>query len=259
MKKTNQIQVTCNGEQPITLINGDCFEQLNSIPAKSVNLIIADLPYGTTKNKWDSLLDLEELWKHYKRILKDDGKVLMFCRGLFTAQIMMSNPKWFKYKLVWKKQHPSNFLNAKYVPLNDYEDICVFYRKTGTYNPQMTIGVANHSSKKGVGEDISKNYNNNNYNNGFKILNNTSNLHYPTDVLVFKKPHPSKALHPTQKPVELLEYLIKTYSNPDDLILDPTMGSGSTGVACKKSDRRFFGIERDKKYYKIATKRIYEL
>lgn len=245
----------------IDLRKGDCLEVMKLIPDKSVDAIIADLPYGTTQNKWDSVIDLQKLWAEYERIIKDNGAIVLTSQGVFTAKLILSNEKLFKYKITWIKSKSTNFLNAKKQPLRKHEDICVFYKKQPTYNPQMTEGEA---YDKGVRKDqCTGSY------GDFKPKHVKSNgKRYPNDIVfyeeqpiddyVYVKTAESEGTvyHPTQKPVALIEYLIKTYTKEGDLVFDNTMGSGTTGVACVNTNRNFIGIEMDDKYFEIASKRI---
>lgn len=235
------------------LYNGDCLEVMKEIEDNSVDMILCDLPYGVTKNKWDSVIPLDIIWKEYNRIIKDNGAIILFSQDLFSVNLIMSNIKMYKYKLFWKKDRPSGFLNAKRMPLKDVEEILIFYKKQPTYNPQMWEGKESHSVGKVEGEDFCKN--NNNYGN-FGRVNTKGNLKYPRQVLEYNRPHPP--VHPTQKPVDLLEYLVKTYTNEGDIVLDNCMGSGSTGAACMNTNRRFIGIELDENYFNIAKNRIEE-
>ena len=241
------------------LYQGDCLELMKNIEDKSINCIICDLPYGvTSKNKWDTIIPYEPLWKEYKRIIKDNGPIILFGQDKFTAKTMLSNEKMHRYNLIWNKVLTSGFLNAGRMPLREHEDIMIFYKKLPTYNPQFTEGKPLH----GMGEKFKKVKNNNNNYNDFNSCNNPSanregdTKKYPKSILTFPRPASSKMLHPTEKPVELLEYLIKTYSNENDVILDNCMGSGSTGVACLNTNRRFIGIELDEKYFNIAKDRL---
>lgn len=242
--------------EKIILLNGDCLEQMKHIEPCSIDLILCDLPYGKTKNKWDTVIPFEELWKHYNRIIKQNSPIILFGQGTFFIDLVNSNKKMFKYDLIWNKILKSGFLNCNVMPLRSHENIGVFYNKKPTYNPQKTEGNKNH--KKGY-LCHTKQYKNNNYGKYTVIQSDCeSTLKYPTSILNFEKPHPSICLHPTQKPLELIEYLIKSYSNENDLVLDNCMGSGTTGVACKKLNRRFIGIELDEKYFNIAKSRIDE-
>ncbi|MGI9554851.1 MAG: DNA-methyltransferase [Vampirovibrionia bacterium] len=236
----------------INLMRGDCLELMRSIEDKSIDMILCDLPYGCTQNRWDEKLSFEDLWGHYERIIKDNTPIILFSQGFFTAEMMISNKKMWRYNLVWNKINPSGHLNANRMPLRSHEDICIFYKKLPYYNPQKTFGKKNHSKGKGILNT------NNNYGN-FAFVDNTDvlgNLKHPKSILSFKKPAPSNRIHPTEKPVPLLEYLINTYSQEGSLILDNCMGSGSTGVACLNTKRRFIGIEKHKKYFDIAVSRI---
>lgn len=239
-------------KKPI-LICGDCLEKMKDIPDKSIDMILCDLPYGgQTKNKWDVLIPFDELWKQYNRIIKDNGAIILFGNGMFTAKLMMSNTKNWRYNLVWDKVLTSGFLNANRMPLRQHEDICVFYKKQPIYNPQKTKGKPNHSKGK-IKENKNNNY------GDFNFVDNKEKLgdmKHPTSIITVSKPHPSKMVHPTEKPVELLEWLIKTYTNENDLILDNCMGSGSTCIACINTNRNFYGIELDENYFNIAKNRI---
>ena len=241
------------------LYQGDCLKLMKNIEDKSIDCIICDLPYGvTSKNKWDTIIPYEPLWKEYKRIIKDNGPIILFGQDKFTAKTMLSNEKMHRYNLIWNKVLTSGFLNAGRMPLREHEDIMIFYKKLPTYNPQFTEGKPLH----GMGEKFKKVKNNNNNYNDFNSCNNPSanregdTKKYPKSILTFPRPASSKMLHPTEKPVELLEYLIKTYSNENDVILDNCMGSGSTGVAALNANRRFIGIELDEKYFNIAKNRL---
>ena len=241
------------------LYKGDCLELMKNIRDKSIDCIICDLPYGvTSKNKWDTIIPYEPLWKEYKRIIKDNGPIILFGQDKFTAKTMLSNEKMHRYNLIWNKVLTSGFLNAGRMPLREHEDIMIFYKKLPTYNPQFTEGKPLH----GMGEKFKKVKNNNNNYNDFNSCNNPSanregdTKKYPKSILTFPRPASSKMLHPTEKPVELLEYLIKTYSNENDVILDNCMGSGSTGVAALNTNRRFIGVELDEKYFNIAKDRL---
>ena len=244
----------------ITLIHGDCLVEMQHFPDKSVDMILCDLPYGvlnkSNKNaQWDRLLPLDKLWEHYQRIIKDNGAIVLFAQGMFTAQLMMSNPKLWRYNLVWDKVLTSGFLNAKRMPLRSHEDICIFYNELPTYNPQMQVGEPLHS--KGVAYK-SKNPTNTCYGSLGAVDDSRKGCSekYPTSIVRFQKPHPSVAVHPTQKSVELCEWLIKSYSNEGDTILDNTMGCGSTMVACVNTKRNGIGIELDDNYFKIAEERV---
>ena len=230
----------------VNLKCGDCLEIMKDIPDKSIDMILCDLPYGTTKNKWDSVIDLNELWTGYERIIKDNGAIILFSQMPFTAELTHSNLKLFKYEWIWEKDNSTGFLNAKKMPLKIHENILVFYKKLPTYNPQMRTGFKPYKCKQGR---HSTNYGA--YEQGH--ITESNGERYPIDIIEFKK---DSGLHPTQKPVALLEYLIKTYTNEGDVVLDNCMGSGSTGVACVNTNRDFIGIEKDEKYFNIAKERI---
>lgn len=239
----------------INLYQGDCLEVMKEIKDKSIDMILCDLPYGTTQNKSDIIIPFEPLWKQYERIIKDNGAIILFAQGIFYVDLVNSNRKLFRYDLVWDKCLVSGFLNAKKMPLRQHEQIAVFYKKLPTYNPQFTQGKPLHS--KGIAY-TNKEIKNQNYGK-FNITDDIragSTQKYPMSIIKFQKPHPSITIHRTQKPVELLEYLIKTYTNENDLVLDNCMGSGSTCVACKNLNRSFIGIELDENYFNIAKERI---
>ena len=243
-----------------TLLHGDCLELMKSIPDKSVDMVLCDLPYGTTACKWDSVIRLEPLWEQYKRITKHQGSVILFGSEPFSTMLRASNLQWFKYDWIWHKTTSTGFQHAKNMPLKDYEIISVFSGasmghenllgdKRMTYNPQGIIRV----------DKVSKNTQNKWGNIAGRRPSQkeqfiTEYENYPTMTLNFAKD--SKEHHPTQKPVALLEYLVKTYTNPGQLVLDNTMGSGSTGVACVNTGRDFIGIELDDNYFAIAQERI---
>lgn len=229
----------------VTLYSGDCLNIMKSISDNSVNLILCDLPYGTTMNKWDNIIPLEEMWESYKRVIAPHGAIVLHAQEPFTSMLIMSNLEMFKYKWVWNKKQVSGFLNAKKQPLRNCEDICVFYSKQCVYNPQMRKGKMQMKNTGGA----STNY------NDFVAMPKMSDEYYPTMLLDFPLQR-FKGGHPTQKPVKLLEYLINTYTNEGDLVLDSCMGSGSTGVACINTRRRFVGIEIDEGYYDMARSRV---
>ena len=232
------------------IYNEDCLEGMKRIDDKSIDMILCDLPYGTTQNKWDSVIPLDELWKEYKRIIKDNGVIVLTSQGIFTAKLMLSNEKWFKYKLVWVKSKATNFLNAKKQPLRKHEDICVFYNKQPQYNPQMTEG---EPYDKGV----RKNQLTGSYGDFNPVHVKSEGMRYPTDVVYFKTAESEgKVYHSTQKPVALFEYLIKTYTDEGETVLDNCIGSGTTAVACLNTNRNFIGFELDEGYWKIANERI---
>mgnify|MGYP001298692853 CR=1 FL=1 len=237
--------------QQTNLINGDMIEELNKVPDKSVNLILTDLPYGTTACSWDQIIPFEILWSHYKRIITDDGVIALFGSEPFSSTLRVSNLDWYKYDWVWEKPNGTNFFLAKKQPLKVHETISIFSPTSGLYQPQLSEGkpykwASQRSGGEAYGQDKDR---------VADTEINNSGTRYPRTVLRFKQ---ERGFHPTQKPVELLEYLIKTYSKEGDLVLDSTMGSGSTGVAALKTNRRFIGIELDEEYFNIAEKRILE-
>ena len=229
------------------LLQGDCLELMKNIPDKSIDLILCDLPYGTTHNKWDTIIPFDKLWEQYKRIIKDNGAILLFSQMPFGASLIMSNPKMFRYEWIWEKNQAVGFLNAKKMPLRKHENILVFYKHLPTYNPQGLIKL-----DEPIQEEGSANRNGKNYGVADKSFIRT-HTNYPTDIITFSK---DSGYHPTQKPVDLLEYLIKTYTNEGDTVLDNCMGSGSTGVACVNTNRDFIGMELNEEYFKIACERI---
>lgn len=244
----------------IKLLHGDCLELMKDIPDGSVDMVLCDLPYGVLNKsnpsaKWDSIIPFDPLWEQYKRITKPNAAIVLFSQGMFTARLMMSNPTWWRYNLVWDKVLKSGFLNANRQPLRQHEDMCVFSSRQTTYNPQMVKCdkyKRNHSKGNNLSPHINRCY-------GSFVSTPTiiSDEKYPTSIISFSKKHINgKSYHPTEKSTNILEYLIKTYSNENELILDNTMGSGSTGVAAVNTNRRFIGIEKDDNYFEIAEKRI---
>ena len=239
----------------VELYNGDCLDIMNKIPNKSIDMILCDLPYGLTNNKLDIVIPFDKLWNQYDRVIKDNGCIALFSQGLFYIDLVNSKRSIFRYDLIWDKVLTSGFLNAKRMPLRQHEQIAIFYKKLPTYNPQFREGKPLHS--KGISYK-SKEPKNQNYGH-FNITDDSrkgSTDKYPTSILKFSKPHPSIAKHRTEKSIECLEYLIKTYTNENDTVLDNCMGSGTTGVACVNTNRNFIGIELDKKYFDIAKSRI---
>lgn len=243
-----------------TIYNEDCLVGMQRIPDKSVDCIICDLPYGVLNRqseggKWDSIIPLEPLWEQYKRVIKDDGAIVLFAQGMFTAQLMVSQPKMWRYNLVWNKGRTTGFLNAKRMPLRSHEDICVFYGKLPTYNPQMEdLNGRDPNHSQGYGEHVLKN---SCYGKIGRVYPTYDDKKYPRSILNIKAIHCSEGqFHPTQKPVELLRYLVRTYSNEGDTILDNCMGSATTAIACIRENRHFIGFELDKGYFDKAQKRI---
>lgn len=237
----------------IQLMQGNCLEIMKNIPNNSVDMVLCDLPYGVTNNQADVVIPFEPLWNQYNRVCKDNACIALFAQGLFYIDLVNSNRDNFRYDLVWDKLMSSGFLNANRMPLRQHEQVAIFYRNLPTYNPQFYKGNFNHSrGTMAFNKDIT----NNNYGKFEVQATKITDDKYLTSILKFQKPHPSVCLHRTQKPIELLEYLIKTYTNEYDTVLDNCMGSGSTGVACKKTNRNFIGIELDRDYYSAASRRI---
>ena len=255
------------------VVQGDCLEVMKHLPDKSIDMILCDLPYGTTQNKWDSVIDLKKLWEQYERIVKVNGCIALTAQGVFTAKLILSKESWFKYKIVWIKSKPTNFLNAKIQPLRKHEDVCIFYKKQPTYHPQMAEG-----------EPYDKGFRKDQYTGSygdFKPRHVKSNGgRYPNDVVFFEEQiiddfvyvktaeSEGTVYHPTQKPVELGRYLIRTYTNENDIVLDNACGSGSFLLAALKENRRFIGIEKNENallhkiaatdYIKVCADRISE-
>jgi len=258
------------GQKPI-LIEGNCLEKMKLIPNDSIDLILCDLPYGVTKCKWDSVIDIDALWEQYKRIIKKPtGVIALFAQQPFTSLVISKCFELFKYNIFWKKSRVTQFLLANYRPMKCIEEICVFSyggaaaasRKTGnmTYNPQGLIPkiVKKKNSKKRLGKMLNQSHHLGPNN---KLTSNTEYeqkfTNYPNELIEFQIVSKKEAtIHETQKPVELLEYLIKTYSNEGEVVLDNAMGSGSTGVACINTNRRFIGMELKEEYFKLASNRI---
>lgn len=235
-----------------TLYCGDCLDIMKQIGDGTIDLVLCDLPYGTTQNKWDAVIPFDSLWEQYNRVAKPNAAFVLFAQGLFYVDLVNSNRANFRYDIVWDKQLKSGFLNANVMPLRVHEQVAVFYKSKPTYNPQKVKGQPTHSKGTAV---FTKDVTNNNYGD-YTPVENINDMKYPSSILSYQKPHPSVSVHPTQKPVELLEYLIKTFTNEGDTVLDNTMGSGSTGVACMNTNRHFIGIEKDEKYFDIAKSRI---
>ena len=241
----------------VQLYHGDCLEEMKNIPDKSIDMILCDLPYGTTKCKWDTVIPFEPLWKEYKRIIKDNGAIVLFSSQPFTTDLINSNRDMFRYDIIWNKMYGTDFALANKKPMKAHEIICIFYKKQPTYNKQMIkrekpIDTTNWKQDK-------RNSKNGNINSK-EIHKGKYEYKNPTTVYELNMAkgecNNSKRVHPTQKPVALLEYLIKTYTNEGEIILDNTMGSGSTGVACINTNRKFIGIELEEKYFNIAKNRI---
>ncbi len=230
------------------LILGECLDEMSKLDADCVDMILTDLPYGTTACKWDSIIPLDEMWEQFNRICKQDGAMVFTAQQPFTTTLAASNLKNFRYEWIWEKPQGTNPMNAKVMPLKSHENILVFYRKKPVYNPQMEQGTpyggfSSDTAKIGEVYGSAKS----------KHRDNPEGTRYPKTVLRHKQ---EKGFHPTQKPTTLMEYLIRTYTNEGDTVLDATMGSGTTGVACNNTDRNFIGIEKDEEYYKICQERI---
>jgi site-specific DNA-methyltransferase (adenine-specific) len=231
-----------------TLAHGDCLELMSDIPDGSIDMVLCDMPYGTTRNKWDTIIPLEPLWEHYKRLIKPNGAICLFSQMPFSATLVCSQPRLFRYEWIWEKTNATGFLNANKMPMKSHENILVFYKALPTYNSQETIGKAYHCRRTANHTSVYGAFNESElYNHGTRL---------PRDVLRFSSDKQKSAYHPTQKPVALLEYLINTYTNEGETVLDNCMGSGSTGVACVNTGRKFIGIEIDDNFFNIAKERI---
>lgn len=233
------------------IYHGDCIEGMKILPDNSVDMVLTDPPYGTTQNKWDTVVNMDAFWEEIKRVTKKNSAILIFTQMPFTASMIVSNPKMFRYEWIAEKNNPTGFLNVKRMPLKCHENILVFYEKLPTYNPQMIQGKPH--SRGGTGRQ-SKNYGS--YGDTKRIISNT---YFPRDVLKVNWQDSMKGLHPTQKPVSLCEYFIKTYSNKGDIILDPFIGSGTTAVAAVNTGRKYIGFEQDDKYFDTAQNRLEKL
>jgi site-specific DNA-methyltransferase (adenine-specific) len=241
------------------LYEGDCLEIMPlEIEDRSIDMILCDPPYGVTNNEKDSIIDINRMWKEYERIIKDNGAILIFAQGRFFIKIVNSNLKLFRYDLIWDKILPTGFLNANRMPLRSHEQIAVFYENLPTFNPQYTKGNPLHG--KGTAYK-NKELKNQNYGDFDKTedLRKGSTQKYPKSIIKFEKPHPSLSLHPTQKPVEICEYLVRTYTNAEDLVLDNCAGSGTTGVACWNSSRNTILIEKEPEYCQVIKDRMVEV
>lgn len=230
------------------IYNMDCLEGMKLIPDKSIDMILCDLPYGTTRNKWDSIIPLDKLWEQYERIIKDNGAIALTAQTPFDKILGYSNLKLLRYEWIWRKPQGTGHLNAKKMPMKNHENILIFYKKSPIYNPQMTHGKP-YVLKSGRGST--------NYGKQVQVVTDNKGERYPLSVLEF---NPDKVkLHPTQKPVSLFEYLIKTYTNEGEIVLDNCMGSGTTAIACINTNRQFIGFELSEEYCKIAEERIRNL
>ena len=237
---------------PNSIIQGDCLDVMKDIDDKSIDMILCDLPYGTTACKWDTIIPFEPLWEQYKRVIKDRGAIVLTASQPFTSVLVMSNPKWFKYCWVWNKRKAGNIFNAKYQPMKIHEDVVIFSGASHNYNPQMVkrdtvkksknYGTGEAFGGTGEAEDIVYTYTHKN----------------PVSIIDFSNAAQSGKQHPTQKPVPLFEYLIKTYTNEGDIVLDNCAGSGTTGVACINTNRKYILIEKEEKYYNTCIQRTSE-
>ena len=271
VEETNENPEICQVNENVLLYMGDCLEKMKLIPDDSVHLILCDLPYGTTKCKWDTIINLDELWKQYMRVLiKPTGVVVLFGQQPFTSRLISSNYKWFKYNFIWKKNKTTQFLLANYRPMKCTEDICVFspggaaaasrHKGNMTYNPQglVPVEIKKKNSQKRIGKMLNQAHHLGPNN---KLIGNSEYTqkftNYPIELIEFDIE--STTIHETQKPVKLIEYLIKTYSNEGNMVLDNTMGSGTTGVGCVNTNRKFIGIEIEQKYFDLSCDRLKKL
>lgn len=250
------------------IVNGDCLEVMKQIPSDSIHLILCDLPYGTTKCKWDSIIDMDKLWTEYRRILiKPTGVIVLFGQQPFTTKLISANYEWFKYNIIWKKNKTTQYLLANYRPMKCTEDICVFspggaaaasrHKGNMTYNPQnlVPVNIVKKNSEKRIGKMLNQLHHlgpNNKLTSDTEYKQSFTN--YPTELIEFEIE--SSTIHETQKPVRLIEYLIQTYSNSGETVLDNTMGSGTTGIGCMNTGRKFIGIELEKKYFDLSHERL---
>ncbi|MFW6016551.1 MAG: DNA-methyltransferase [bacterium] len=241
------------------IYNENCLIGMNKIEDKSIDMILCDLPYGTTNCSWDSIIPLDKLWSHYKRIIKDNGAILLFAQKSFDIILGNSNIEWLRYEWIWEKTQATGHYNAKKMPLKAHENILVFYKQLPTYNPQKTIG---HKPTNSYTKYLSTQNNTEIYNNANKEITGGGNTdRYPRSVLTLASDKQKSYFHPTQKPLELCKYLIKTYTNENEIVLDNCMGSGTTAVACLSTNHNFIGFEwcpnePHDKYYKVALKRL---
>jgi len=235
------------------IIGGDCLELMKDIPDMYFDMVLCDPPFGTTRNKWDSVIDLERMWEQYNRIVKLNGAIVLFAQTPFDKVLGMSNINNLRYEWIWEKTTATGHLNAKKMPMKAHENILVFYRELPTYHPQKTQGhtpVHNYTKHQDDGSNYGKTQ--------IGVSGGGSTERYPRSVLLFPTDKQKQSFHPTQKPVALLEYLIRTYTNEGDMVLDNTAGSGSTGVACINTNRRFVGMEKDRHYCEVALQRMTE-
>lgn len=230
------------------IYNEDCLEGMKRIPDKSVDMILCDLPYGTTRNKWDSIIPLDLLWEQYNRIIKDNGAIVLTAQTPFDKVLGVSNLKYLRYEWIWQKDNASNFLNARRNPMKVHENVLIFYRKMPKYQPQMREGYEPYQSARSA-KPVDTYMNN--YDTTY--VSRSSGKRFPISVLTFNS---ERGLHPTQKPVALFEYLIKTYTIEGENVLDNCMGSGTTAIACMNTNRNYIGFEMDTNYFNLANERI---
>lgn len=230
----------------------DCLVGMRQIPDKSIDMILCDLPYGTTQNKWDTIIPLNPLWRQYERIVKDNGAIVLTGCQPFTSQLIMSNPKLYRYELIWQKTTVTGHLNAKKMPMRAHENILVFYKKLPTYNPQMTTG---HKRKISTARHKRNSKKSTNYND-YELSSYDSTERYPRSVMTYATDKQKSVIHPTQKPVALFEYLIKTYTNEGEVVFDGCSGSGTTAVAAINTNRKFLCMEKEKEYFDKSVERI---
>jgi site-specific DNA-methyltransferase (adenine-specific) len=227
---------------------GDCLNLMPSIPSKSIDMILCDLPYGTTACEWDSIIDMGRLWQEYERVIKDNGAIVLTACNIFTFQLWQSNPSLFRYRWIWEKNQSTNFLHAKHMPLKNFEDVLIFYKRLPTYNP-----ISFRFGREGKRKAPNREYEQWTQKRTDNIVNANR---LPTSILSFDCESRINSIHPTQKPQALFEYLIKTYTNENELVLDNCSGSGTTAVACMNTNRRFICIERDETYHKKSLERL---
>ena len=236
------------------LILGDAIDEMRKLPNCSIDMVLCDLPYGTTQCKWDTILPFDDLWEQYERIIKENGAIVLTASQPFTSNLVMSKTKLFRYSLVWEKSKSTGYLNSKKMPMRSHEDILVFYKKIPTYNPQMTQGEPYDKGKAHRPTEVYREQ------KGEIHVKNDTGLRYPRSVQYFKTAESEgKVYHPTQKPISLMEWLIKTYTNENDIVLDNCIGVGTTAIAAINTNRRYIGIEIDKNYFNIAKERIDKL
>jgi site-specific DNA-methyltransferase (adenine-specific) len=233
------------------IICGDAIDEMSKLPDKSIDMILCDLPYGTTQCKWDTVIPFDSLWDQYRRIIKDNGAIVLTASQPFTSNLVMSNPKLFRYSLVWEKSKSTGYLNSKKMPMRSHEDILVFYKSLPIYNPQMVDGKPYDKGKAHRPTEVYREQ------KGEIHVKNDSGQRYPRSVQYFKTAESEGVVyHPTQKPISLMEWLIKTYTNEGDIVLDNCIGSGTTAIACIRTNRKYIGIDIDESYINITTERI---